>query len=129
MLYTCIHVLEGVALIVHACRTPLNQLYRRFWLHERQRPIKFSDDGLSRMDVRYCTQEMKATFDLADRFAHNFQLPYQRHILDFLTHTKLNCYSSIVEKTCIEYLSSVATGKPKNYSLTKVTAVIDISKD
>ena len=81
------------------------------------------------MDVKYCTQEMTATFDLADCFADNFQLPHQRHILDFLTHTKLNRYPPNVEKTCIEYLSSIATEKPKNYSLTYVTAVIDISKD
>ena len=123
---------KGVGMIFQACPAPINQLYRRFWFHEHQHPIKFSDDVtdvLTRMGIRYCTQKMNSTFDLTDCFADDFQFPHQRHILDFLAHTKLNQYPPIIGKTCVEYLSSIATGKPKKYSLLRVAAVIDISKD
>ena len=123
---------KGVALIFHACPAPINQLYRRFWFHEHQHPIKFSDDvtnALTTMGIRYRQLETKTPFDLTDCFEDDFQLPHQKHILDFLTHTKLNRYPPTIRKTCVEYLSSIATGKPQEYSLVRVGAVIDISKD
>ena len=127
-----IHLLQGVGLIFQGCLSTFNQLYRRFWFHEHQHPIKFCDDvtsTLAKMGIRYHAQEIRSSLDLTDCFADDFQLPHQRHLLDFLTHTKLNLYPPIIGRTCIEYLSSIATGKPENYSLTRVTAVIDISKD
>ena len=107
------------------------QLYRRFWRHEHQWPIKFADDvahTLDKMGMEYSTQEINGAADFSDCFKNNFQDPCHELILNFITHTQISKYSPLIKKTCIDYLSSVATGKPEQYVFTRVTTVFYIPK-
>ena len=55
--------------------------------------------------------------DLTDCFKNEFKEPHHKYLLDFFTHTRLDRYPPAVAQTCIDYLSSVAIGKPEEYKV------------
>ena len=61
--------------------------------------------------------------DLTECFKNHFKEPRHMYVLDFLTHTKMDRYPAIIQ-TSIDYLSSVARGKPEQYKVPRTTAII-----
>ena len=121
----------GVAMVIQVRQSTQSQLYRRFWLHEHQWPIKLADDvahTLNKMGIEYSAQEIDGTADFSDCFKKDFQDPRQERLLDFLTHTQISKYPPLIRKTCIDYLSSVSSRKPGQYVFTRVTTVFYIPK-
>ena len=100
----------------------------RFWLHEHGWPYKLSDsvtDSLDTLGIEYKTESpIYAEIDCTDCFRDEFQKPHQKFILDFMTHTKLERYPPEISRLCIEYLASVAIGKPKQYLIQCSSAFI-----
>ena len=114
-------------IVITKSRSPTNQLYSRFWLHEHQWPLKFSDSVIETLDnlgIKYEMDLIEGENDLTECFKDGFQKPHQKHILEFITHTRMDCYPPAVAQTCIDYLSSVAKGKPKEHKIPRVTAFI-----
>ena len=62
--------------------------------------------------------------DMTESFKVGFDKPPHKYLLDFVTHTKLERYPPAVAQTCIDYLSSVAKGKPQQYKVPRSTAII-----
>ena len=92
----------------------------RFWLHEHGWPMKLSDsvtDNLDTLGIEYKTELISLEMDCTDCFRDEFQKPYQKALLDFMIHVKLERYPPEISQLCIEYLASVAIGKPKQYLL------------
>ena len=90
----------------------------QFWLHEHGWPYKLSDsvtDNLDALGIEYKTESIYAEMDCTDCFRDEFQKPHQKAFLNFMIHTKLECYPPEISQLCIEYLASVAIGKPKQY--------------
>ena len=125
-MHTLIHA--GHTLIVNTeCISPSSQLYQRFWLHEHKWPLKLSDsiiESLNTLSDKYEVETVKGEIDLTDCFLSDFKKPQHMHILDFLSHTKMERYPPAVVDTCINYLSSVARGKPEQYKIPRSTAII-----
>ena len=61
---------------------------------------------------------------LAECFKDGFDKPHHKYLLEFVTHINLEHYPPVVAQTCIDYLSSVAKGKPEQYVVPRTTAVI-----
>ena len=102
-------------------------LYRRFWLHEHQWPLKFSDsviESLATLGEKYTVELVEGFTDLTDCFKNDFKEPRHKYVLDFATHTRMDRYPPDVAQTCIDYLSSVAVGKPELYKGPCTTAII-----
>ena len=91
-----------------------------FWLHEHGWPMKLSDsitESLNTLGIKYKTESIYTALDCTDSFRDEFQKPRQKNFLDFLVHVKLERYPPEISQLCIEYLDSVAIGKPKQYLL------------
>ena len=94
------------------------ELIRHFWLHEHGFPVKLSDEAIDSLDalgVEYKTEWIDGELDLTECVRDVFQKPHQKLFLDFMTHTKMGRYSPAISQLCIEYLTSAAIGKPKQY--------------
>ena len=105
----------------------LPKIMCHFWLHEHGWPLKLSDsvtDNLDALGVEYKTESIYAEMDCTDSFRDEFQKPYQKALLDFMIHTKLERYPPEISQLCIEYLASVAIGKPKQYIIQFSSAFI-----
>ena len=108
-------------------RSPNSELYRRFWLHEHKWPLKFSDsvvESLATLGEKYTVELVEGFTDLTDCFKNDFKEPRHKYVLDFATHTRMDRYPPDVAQTCIDYLSSVAVGKPELYKIPRTTAII-----
>ena len=106
---------------------PALKIMYHFWLHEHGWPMKLSGsvtDNLNTLGVKYKTESIYAEMDCTDCFRDEFQKPYQKALLDFMIHTKLERYPPEISQLCIEYLASIATGKPKQYVIQFSTAFI-----
>ena len=71
---------------------------------------------------------VEGCMDLTDCFKNEFKEPRHKYLLDFLTHTRMDRYPPAVTQTCIDYLSSVAIGKPEEYKV-PCNAVIIMSRN
>ena len=122
----------GHTLIVIAqSHSPSSELYWRFWLHEHKWPLQFSDsviESLNTLGEEYEMELVEAYNDLTDCFKNDFKGSSDKYILDFLAHTRMDCYPPAVAQTCIDYLSSVAKGKPEQYKVTSIIAVMTCMK-
>ena len=81
---------------------------------------------LDKLGIKYKVEMIKGEVDFTEYFRDEFQKSNQKHILDFATHTKIERYPPAVSQTCMDYLASIATGKPKKYILPFSTDIIVI---
>ena len=127
-MHACITLCTGHTLIaVTESHSPNSELYWRFWLKEHKWPLKFSDsiiESLNTLGETYEIESIVGYDNLTDHFKNNFKEPHHKYLLDFLTHTKMDRYPPAVTQTCIDYLYSVATGKPEEYKVPRTTAFI-----
>ena len=125
MLYYHFFLGHLVFVIADYSDSPIAKLYGRFWLKEHKWPLKFSQSITEILDsqcVKYEMTVIEGANDMTESFKDNFQKSCHKYLLDFLTHTKLDCYPPVMAQTCIDYLSSVAQGK--QYKVPEPTAVI-----
>ena len=88
--------------------------------------MKFSETIVKILDnhgVKYEMDIIEGSSDMTECFKDGFKKPSYKYLLDFITHTKLERYPAIAQ-TCIDFLSSVAKGKPEQYKVPRVTAII-----
>ena len=107
-------------IVLTKSHSPTSHLYRRFWLHEHKWPLQFSDsviESLNNLGEKYEVDLVEGCMDLTDCFKNEFKEPRHKYILDFLTHARMDRYPPAVAQTCIDYLSSVAIGKPEHYKV------------
>ena len=102
--------------IISPPSNPLCELCERFWVHENKRPFQATSSITSTLDTMRVTYSVETPpnilLDLTDCFADGFQHPIHRMNLDFIAQTKLSQYPASVAQTCIDYLYSIAQGKP-----------------
>lgn len=105
-------------IIVIAPVNPLNELCSRFWFHEYKRPYYTSVDikrALDEMEVSYSVETPSSIYlDMTKFFAECNSSPHKL-ALDFIAQTKLSQYPDIVTQICVDYLKSIAHGKPRKY--------------
>ena len=90
-----------------------------------KRPYHFTSSVtsvLDEMNVAYTLQSPSdIQIDLTECFREGFDHPSHSLVLDFIAQTKMSQYPASVRQVCIDYLQSIALGKPKqfvvNYSL------------
>ena len=126
-MYACITCTGHILIAIAKPHSPNSELYRRFWLHEHKWPLKFSDsiiESLNTLDETYEIESIEGDSNLTDCFKNDFKEPRHKYLLDFTTHTRMDRYPPAVTQTCIDYLSSVATGKPEQYKVPCTTTVI-----
>ena len=114
-------------IVVSKSHSPNSELYWRFWLHEHKWPLKFSNsiiESLNTLGENYEVELVEGCNDMTDCFKSNFKEPHHKYLLDYLTHTKVERYPPAVAQTCIDYLLSVAKGKPEVYKVPRTTAII-----
>ena len=112
---------------IEKSQSPESKLYCRFWLHEHKWSLQLSDSiikSLATLGETYEVELVEGCNDLTDCFKNNFKEPRHKYILDFATHTRMDRYPPAVTQTCIDYLSSVAIGKPKQHKVPRTTAII-----
>ena len=105
--------------------------YCRFWLHEHGWPMKLSDvatETLDTLGIEYKTDVIDGELDLTECFRDGFQKPHQKLFLDFIFHTRLECYPLEISQLCVEFLTSVAVGKPDQYIIPFSVAFIVCKK-
>ena len=108
----------GLAIIIHTRENPLRELVHRFSIHEHKRNSCFTPQVVQTLDnlgASHTTDSVHAFVDLTACFMEGFQKPNHKHILEFLIHAKLSRYPPAVAKTCIEYISFIANGKPDKF--------------
>ena len=96
-------------------------------MYENMWPLKLSDFilcGLDHLGIKYEVSSVEGANDMTESFKDNFQQPRHKYLLDFVTHTKMDRYPPVVAQTCIDYLSSVAQGKPEQYKVPRMTFII-----
>jgi hypothetical protein len=111
--------------------SPNSELYWRFWLHEHKWPLQFSDsviESLNTLGEKHEEELVEGCVELTGCFKNNFKEPRHKYILDFLTHSRIDHYPPAVTQTCIDYLSTVATGKPEQYKVPCTVAVISCTR-
>ena len=80
--------------------------------------MKFDDsvmESLSELGFPYKVEMIAGELDFTECFKDNFQKPAQKFLLDFITRTKLIRYPPEITKLCIDFIASVAVGKPERY--------------
>ena len=128
LLYATKHLKpSGYLIIVNAHRYPLSELYDRFWLHEHKKSLWFSDsiiEILDEMGIEYHLEVSQGPCDVTHCFKGGFKSPSDHYFLDHITHTKMRKHPPMVVQKCVDYLSSIAEGKPEMFVLTEVADVI-----
>jgi SAM-dependent methyltransferase len=123
---------SGLLVVIHANKSPANnttsgELYHRFWLHEHKRPLWFTPSitqALDSLGVSYTRDSTAGVIDLTSCFMGGFQQPNHKRILDFMAHAKLSSYPPAIAETCIQYLSSIAYGKPEKFLIPHIADVL-----
>ena len=72
-------------------------------------------ENLNDLGIHYDSQLIDGELDLTEHFQDRFKKPHQRRLLDFMTHTKMEYCPKQIYQTCVDYLASVAVGKPERY--------------
>ena len=130
----CIHVhaiIIGQVLLVVVSKDPYNELFHRFWLKEKKRHVCFSTDVMKCLDdmgLEYTVEYTDGVNDLSQCFEDGFKHPHQKSVLDFIAQTKMEQYPPRVVETSINYLSSIAYGKPKHTLIASRQDVVIVSK-
>ena len=107
-------------ILLTTSQSPRTKLCRRFWMHENGWPITLLDkvvETLNELGIHYESQLIDGELNLTSHFRDGFKKPHQRFLLDFLTYTKLQRYPEEISQACIDYLESVAVGKPECYTI------------
>ena len=103
-------------LIVIPPSNPLCELCDRFWVHETKRPFFFTSHVTSTLDTMMVTYSVQTPpnilLDLTQCFEEGFHHSSHRIVLDFIVQTKLSQYPPSVAQICINYLYSIAQGRP-----------------
>ena len=89
--------------------------------------MKFDDsvmESLSELGIPYKVEMVAGELDFTECFRDDFQKPSQKFLLDFITRTKLIRYPPEITKLCIDFIASVAVGKPDQYIMQSAVAVI-----
>ena len=81
-------------------------------------------ETLATLGEKYEVKLVEGFIDYTDCFKNNFKEPRHKYVLDFSTHTRMDHYPPAVAQTCIDYLSSVAIGKPEYYKVNSTVAII-----
>lgn len=76
------------------------------------------------MGIKHDMEIVPGDIDLTESFKDGFTKSHQKCMLEFLTHTKTDRYPPAVAQACVDYLSSVAVGKPERYMVPRTTAII-----
>ena len=108
-------------------QSPKTKLYRRFFLLERKWQMQLDDtvtENLDKLGIAYQIEMIDGEIDFTECFRDGFQTPYQKFLLDFMTHTKMVRYPEAVKKLCIDFLRASAVGKPEKYILPFAVALI-----
>ena len=113
------HCILGLLAIVSPPTNPLCELCVRFWLHEYKRVFQVTSSvtsALDNMEVTY-TMETPADIglDLTPCFKEEFKHPFHKVVLDFIAQTKMAQYPPTVFQVSVDYLHSIAQGKPDKY--------------
>jgi hypothetical protein len=74
--------------------------------------------------VSYTRESTAGVIDLTSYFMGGFQQANHKRILDFMAHAKLSSYPPAIAETCIEYLSSIAYGKPEKFLIPHIADVM-----
>ena len=125
--YTPLLSVGHTLIAINKSPSPNSELYQRFWLHEHKWPMKLSDsviESLNTLGDKYEVEAVEGDDDLTECFKHHFKERHHKYVLDFLTHTKMDRYPAAITQTCIDYLSSVARGKPEQYKVLRTTVII-----
>ena len=80
--------------------------------------------NLSQLDISHKVEEVASSLDFTKCFKSGFQDQKSVWILDFITHSTLSKYSPLVMQTCIDYISSIAQGKPHKYIVERNAQII-----
>ena len=86
-------------------------------------------DVLNVQGNKFQVEMIECFEDFTECLKNNFKKPAHLSILRFISHTNIECYPPAVAQTCIDYLASVAKGKPNEYLICRVTAVILYGND
>ena len=128
LLYAMKHLKpSGYLIIVNDHRYPLSELYDRFWLHEHKKSLWFSDsiiEILDKMGIEYHLEVSQGPCDVTHCFKRGFKSPSDRYFLGHMSHTKMRKQPPMVVQKCIDYISSIAEGKPETFVLMEVSDVI-----
>ena len=114
-------------IIVTAAQNPINELFRCFWFHENKCNVNFAHnvlDHLMQLSIPYKMEEIACNLDFTNCFKDGFQDQRNAWILDFITHSTLTKYPPPVQETCIQYVSSIAQGKPDKYIVERNAQII-----
>ena len=92
------------------------ELSARFWEHEYKRPFHLAPSVTSFLDKMEVTYTMetpsKLPLDMTQCFKEEFNSPSHRIVVDFISQTKMAQYPASVFQVSIDYLYSIAEGKP-----------------
>ena len=106
----------GQLVIVCAPRSELSELAVRFWKHEYKRPYHLAPTVtgvLDKMEVTYTVEVPgKLPFDMTECFKEEFKDPAHRKLVEFTAQTKMAQYPASVFQVSVDYLYSIAEGKP-----------------
>ena len=72
-------------------------------------------ESLSELGIPYKVEFVPGELDFTESFKDDFQKPKHKFLLDFVAHTKLIRYPPEIGKLCIDFIASVAVGKPDRY--------------
>ena len=117
----------GLLVIIHANEKISAELLHRFWNHTHKSQLWFTPSIIQALDnlgASYTRDSVDGVLDLTSCFMGGFQQPKQKQVLDFLAHAKMSCYPPAIAETCIEYLSSIAYGKPEKFLIAHRADVI-----
>ena len=107
-----------ILILLSSSKFSSRELSKRFWLQEHKWPLNFSESALENLDklgIEYKVETIKGEVDFTEYFRDESQKSNQKHLMDFTTHTKIEHYPPAVYQTCMDYLASIANGKPKQY--------------
>ena len=119
--------LNTEVIVLSATQDPLNQLFLRFWSRENKCRLTFAEDVMALLrglKIPYATDRISGEIDLTKCFNDGFKETCHKWVLNFLIHAKLSNFPPSVTEICIEYLSSVAQGKPEKHIIERTAHVI-----
>ena len=70
---------------------------------------------LTELGIPYMVELIHGEVNATESFKDDFQKPKHKFLLDFFAHTKLIRYPPEIAKLCIDFVASVAVGKPDQY--------------
>jgi 2-polyprenyl-3-methyl-5-hydroxy-6-metoxy-1,4-benzoquinol methylase len=118
---------SGLLVAIHVNDKLNAELLYRFWNREHKSQLWLSPSitqALDSLGVSYTRDSTAGVIDLTSCFMGGFQQPNHKRILDFMAHAKLSSYPPAIAETCIQYLSSIAYGKPEKFLIPHIADVL-----